>query len=144
MFWPGWAFDKCPGLAGRPGSLGVAALLLVAGRGSVTPAILPTLDPGSNLPLPARTKAGLTPAGPTSVGGGAALPAYQVVGPAAASFADETLLHHLRTGRTQSGARVGWVVPGPARVVGFELIDVDSGSARVPLLGGLCRVPQEW
>ena len=67
---------------------------------------------------------------PKVVSGGAALPAYQVVGPAVASFADETLLHHLRTCRTQSGARVGWVVPGPARVVGFELIDVDPGTAR--------------
>ena len=74
----------------------------------------------------------------------ASVPGSRSLSPAAASFADETLLHRLRTGRTQSGARVGWVVPGLARVVGFELIDVDRGSARVPLLGGLCRVPQEW
>ena len=67
---------------------------------------------------------------PRVVGGGAALPAYQEVGPVAAEGrAVEKLLHHLRPRKTRSGSLVGRITPGCERVVGFEPVDVDRGTA---------------
>ena len=47
MSWQGPAFDKCPGLAEQPGSLGVASrwsLILPWVESSRGPATLPTLE----------------------------------------------------------------------------------------------------
>ena len=56
------------------------------------------------------------------VGRRAALPVYQIVGPAAGSegFVVEKLLHHLQPRRLRSGVWVGRSVPGRARAAGLE------------------------
>ena len=63
---------------------------------------------------------------PRVVGGGAALLAYQVVGPAAQ---DRSTNGDRPRGAVGSGARIGWVWLGRARMVGPEPVDVDRGTA---------------
>ena len=84
-------------------------------------------------PAPGRAR-GVTPA-PTSRrrrGGPASVPS---VGPAAEGLAVEKLCHHRRPHRPGSGARVGWVRPGRARMVWLEPVDVDCHGGTAPEAG---------